>query len=287
MRKVFIFLAIILSLPLFAQKVRTVEGESVYHAPENVTIEGAKRTALERAKIQALADEFGTIVTQNNNSRVANQDGHSEIDFLSIGGSDVKGEWIETIGEPQYEIDYVGGCLVVTCRVKGKAREITSAAVDILYKVLCNGTEDKYESDKFKNNDDIYLAFQSPVKGYLAVYLEDADGQVSCLLPYRSQTQGIYQIQANRRYLFFDQESAPIIERSVVDEYIMQTTRSSEFNQLHIIFSPNQFTKASDRQVKETLPRQMSRKDFLLWLAKCRKYDKEMTVKRVDLTVEQ
>lgn len=287
MRKFFIFLAIILSLPIFGQRVKTVEGEYVYHAPEDVTLEEAKRTALDQAKIQALANEFGTIVTRNNSSRVARQNGHSKTDFLSIGGSDVKGEWIETIGDPQYEISYEAGYLIVSCHVKGKAREIKSAAVDLKFKVLCNGIEDKFESNKFRNNDDLYLAFQSPVKGYLAVYLEDGDGQVSCLLPYRNQTQGIYHVDANHRYLFFDKNSAPITERAIVDEYIMQTTRSSEFNQLHIIFSPNPFTKASDHQVKESIPRQMSRKEFLQWLAKCRKFDKEMTVKRVDITVEQ
>jgi hypothetical protein len=48
-----------LSLSAFAQKVKTVEGEYTYYAPENVTVEQAKITADDRAKIQALADEFG------------------------------------------------------------------------------------------------------------------------------------------------------------------------------------------------------------------------------------
>ena len=39
----------------------------------------------------------------------------------------------------------------------------------------------------FKEDDYLYLSFQSPVKGYLAVYLEYAEGQVFCLFPYRNQ----------------------------------------------------------------------------------------------------
>ena len=58
MRQVVVFILLLLPLTVFAQRVKTVEGEYTYHAPENVTIEQAKRTALERAKIQALADEF-------------------------------------------------------------------------------------------------------------------------------------------------------------------------------------------------------------------------------------
>ena len=48
-----------------AQRVKSIKGEYTYHVPENVTLDIAKQTALQRAKIQALADEFGTIVMQN------------------------------------------------------------------------------------------------------------------------------------------------------------------------------------------------------------------------------
>ena len=128
-RALFIFSLLLSSLTVFAQKMKTVEGEYTYHAPENVTMEQAKRTALDRAMIQALADEFGTIVSQSNATRVENKNGQTDIDFLSIGGSEVKGEWIETIGEPQYNIRYEGDMLIVSVKVKGKAREIVSAGI--------------------------------------------------------------------------------------------------------------------------------------------------------------
>ena len=208
MRLYALLLLLILSSSVFAQKLKTVEGEYTYHAPENVTMEQAKRTALDRAMIQALADEFGTIVTQQNATRVENSNGQSDIDFLSIGGSEVKGEWIETIGEPVYDIRYEGNMLVVVCKVKGKAREIVSAGIDFQVKVLRNGTDDKFESDQFRNGDDLFLSFQSPVAGYLAVYLVDAENQAYCLLPYRNQTDGVYSVEANSRYLFFNMRLA-------------------------------------------------------------------------------
>ena len=190
MRKAVILLLLALSLPLLAQKTKTVEGEYTYYAPENVTVEQARRTALDRAKIQAIADEFGTIVQQTNTTRIQNRDGESVSDFYSIGGSEVKGEWIETIGEPQYNIRYEGDMLVVTCTVKGKAREIESAQIDLVARVLRNGVEDKFESDQFRSGDDLYLLFQSPLKGFLAVYLVDAERQAFCLLPYQNQDAG-------------------------------------------------------------------------------------------------
>lgn len=275
----------ILTSSAFAQKLKTVEGEYTYHAPENVTMEQAKRTALDRAMIQALADEFGTIVSQSNATRVENQNGQTNIDFLSIGGSEVKGEWIETIGEPIYNIRYEGDMLVVSVKVKGKAREIVSAGIDFQAKVLRNGTEDKYESDQFRSGDDLYLSFTSPVSGYLAVYLVDAENQAYCLLPYRNQTDGIYPVKANQRYLFFSIKEASLQERHYVDEYVMTCERESEQNQIYIIFSPNQFTKARDKNSSDLLPRDIPFAEFQKWLIKNRKMDKGINLDKKLITI--
>ena len=276
------------SSAVYAQKLKTVEGEYTYHAPKNVTLEDAERIAVDRAKIQALADAFGTIVSQYNATRVKNSDGHSEIDFTSIGGSEVKGEWIETIGEPEYkQLVYENGMLVVTVKVKGRAREILSASIDFQARILRNGIEDKFESDLFKNGDDLYLSFSSPVSGFLAVYLVDADNQAFCLLPYRNQSNGIYPIEANRRHLFFHEQSAPPQERPLVDEYVMTSERTSEHNQIYVIFSPNQFVKAVDGNLQDGLPRQLSFDDFNKWLVNCRKKDTSMTLRMIPITVQK
>lgn len=283
------------SLPIFSQKLKTVEASYTYHAPENVTLEQAKRTALERAQIQALADEFGTIVSLSNSTRIENKNGQSKVDFLSIGDSEVKGEWIETIGEPKYDISYEGSMLVVSVKVKGKAREIVSASIDFKAHVLRNGTDDKFESDEFKSGDDLYLSFRTPVNGYLAVYLIDAEGQAYCLLPYRNQTEGIYTVKANQRYLFFSTKEALQDEQSMVDEYVMTCERESEHNQIYVIFSPKPFMKAVDREsVKEIaddaiagFPRELFSSEFRKWLAKTRSHDQNMSVKMIPISIRK
>ena len=287
MKKLLLLLVFSLPLSLYAQKIKSVKGEYVYHAPENVSPVEAKRTALERAKIHAIANEFGELVSSINDIRVENQDGHSEVSFVSTGGSEVKAEWIETTGEPKYDIVYEGDQLIVTCYVKGKAREIVSAGIDFKAHILRNGIEDKFESDRFKDSDDLYLSFLSPAKGFLAVYLVDDDNQAACLLPYRNQQTGMYPIEANRRYVLFHKKSAPLEEQSNVDEYYMTCSRSSEHNTIYIIFSPNQFTKAADSAVQENLPRQLPFKDFQKWLSKCRRDDKDMQMKRIPVLVEK
>ena len=288
MRQVVVFILLLLPLTVFAQRVKTVEGEYTYHAPENVTIEQARRIALERAKIQALADEFGTIVQQQNITRVENSNGESTTDFFSVGGSEVKGEWLADEDEPEYEIRYEDNMLVVTCRVKGKARELVSAKIDFQARVLRNGTEDKFEDSEFYAGDDLYLSFLSPVKGYVAVYLIDADRQAYCLLPYRSQSEGAYVVEDDRRYVFFSAKDVPQQERAFVDEYNMTCDKDEEHNLIYVVFSPNEFTKAVDRAAdSEILPRQLSHKELQEWLAKCRKYDKEMNVQSFPMTIKK
>ena len=287
MRLLGVILFILLSLSVFAQKVKTVEGEYTYHAPENVTLEQARRTALERAKIQALADEFGTVVQQLNTTRVENREGESKTDFISVGGSEVKGEWLADVGEPEYDIDYVDGTLVVTCRVKGKAREIVASKTEFHVHVLRNGTEDRFEDAYFNSGDDLYLSFLSPVSGYVAVYLIDAERQAYCLLPYRMQQEGIYPVEANRRYVFFSTRDVPQAERPFVDEYNITCEGDEEHNLIYVVFSPNQFTKAADRDSEGVLPRQLSHKELQEWLAKCRKHDPQMNVRPISLNVKK
>lgn len=286
MKKLFLLLFLAISFSVSAQDVRTVDAEYTYVVPENVSMADAKKNALENAKIQAIADAYGTVVSQTNTMRMANRNGQESVDFLSIGGSDVKGEWIETIGEPEYhvEIDNNSGQMVVHVKAKGRIRELTTKAVEFQAKVLRNGTEDRFESDKFYNDDSFYLSFISPVAGYLAIYLVDVGNDAVCLLPYQKQQDGIYSVKANQRYVFFSAQDAPAVEEPLVDLYYMTALYPVEQNQVYVIFSPHPFVKATDSGGNGQL-RQLKGDDFQKWLAKCRKRDVDMTVKMIPISI--
>ena len=277
----------LLSLCLLAQKTKKVHGEYVYHAPENVTLEDAKRTALERAKVQALADAFGTLVSQSNSTIIRNIDGVSSSDFLSFGGSEVKGEWIETVGEPEFEISFVEGVLIVWVSVTGLAREIVSSKIDFEAKLLRNGTEPKFESNEFRNGDDFYLYFKSPVDGYLAVYLlDETTMQVYCLLPYRYSGEGSVMIKHDVPYVFFSTEKAND-NKTEVDEYVMTCENDVEQNTIYIIFSENSIVKASTFLSENLLPRNLSYRKFSEWLVDNRVSDKSLKVKEISLILKK
>ncbi len=273
---------------LIAQQEKKVSIEYTYHAPEHISPIEAKRIALERAKLQAIADEFGTVMQRSNTTLIENQNGKSSIDMLSISESEVKGEWIETFGEPEYlSMTYEQNMLVVKVKISGRIREIVSATIPLKALILRNGTEDRFESDEFRNGDDLYLSFQSPRDGHLAVYLVDAARTAYCLLPYRSQTEGIYPIEANQTYTFFSAKHTSLTETHLIDEYVMTTDRTTEHNQIYIIYSPNPFTKAIDIKGSETLPRELSFENFRQWLSNCRKFDKEMQVEEKNIVIRK
>ena len=274
-----------MSLVAVAQKTERVTATYTYYAPEEVSIAEARRVALQRAQLQAIADAFGTIVTQTNATTVKNENGKSDVSLLSLGASEVKGEWLRTDGEPEYEIAYEDGMLAVTVRVKGVIRGIVNAAVDFQAYVLCNGTEDRFEQDRFRNGDDLYLSFQSPVDGYLTVYLLDAEGTAYCLLPYRGDTGGRVAVKGNRRYVFFSVDDVPAGERGMVDEYVMTCGNREELNQIYVIFSPQLFTKAVDYAGEGVQPRELPYEEFQQWLFNCRKQDREMRVEVKNIVI--
>ena len=280
------------ALSLSAQKIVKVQGEYTYLAPENVSLLEARKTALYRAQIQALADEFGTLISGYTSTMISNIDGKSSTDFTSLGNSLVKGEWLETIGEPEYNISYEQNTVVVKCRIVGRAREIITTPVQFQIKILRNGTEKKYEASDFRNDDDLYIYFSSPSEGYLAIYLIDSEQTAYCLLPYNSSSEGSFKIEANIDYVLFSREQVyPYIDPSEVDEYTLFTEKERETNYIYAIYCKKEFVKAVDEQGVASgdrlLPRELSFEDFQKWMTRNRMYDTDMQVEIKPISISK
>lgn len=257
-----------------AAPIKTICGDYTYVVPDNVSREEAKRIAAERARLEALAAEFGTLVSQDNTTYVNSRNGEGDVVFQSLGGSDVRGEWLSDTEEPVYRfaVDERTGETAVYARVCGKAREITRSEVPLQVRVLRNGIQPKHESEAFRAGDDLYVSFLSPVGGYVAVFLIDEDGQVVCMLPYQSQTEGAYAVAADREYVFFSKTVAPQVERLMVDEYVMTCAGEQETDYLYLVFSMQPFSKPA-------MPSGVMRmEDFHTWRARLLKRDEHAQV---------
>ena len=173
----------------------------------NETPEEAERMAFEKAREKALENQFGIDVNRINTTYISNKTGENNdvLEMFSLGGSSVRGEWIETIEETVIEKRFEQGFWIVKVRVEGKARSVETEPIDIAY-YFVNDIDDRFNRDVFYDEDDIFLKFSSPVNGSLCVYLIDTEENAYCLLPYSTMTTGCQQIEANREYVFFSQD---------------------------------------------------------------------------------
>ena len=276
-----------LTLPfcLSAQKTEKACATFTYYAEGNETVNQAKLKALEGAKLQAIAQTFGTFVSQSTVSSDRVENGQEDNYFYQLSDSEVKGEWMEDVGEPQYQVEYAQDMLIVTCTMCGKVREISNAATDFEATVLRNGTEKRFADTRFHAGDEMFMWFRSPIDGYVAIYFVDEKMTAYCLLPYISNTTGQHPVKHNEEYIFFSKQKAK--ENAYADEFRLTCDNSIEHNRLYVIFSPVPFTKAIDNQEKEGLPRQLSYEEFNKWLGKSRRHDAKMGVKVMHIEIKK
>lgn len=253
----------------FSQSVKSISGSYTLHAPSSMTVEEAKRVALDRAKINAVENAFGSKVTQNNSTLISNINGHSDSYFHSMGGSEIKGEWIETFGNPQFNINYKENQLIVECSVKGKVREIIQPEIEFETKVLKNGTTEKFISNDFHDGDDLYLLFKSSVDGHIAIFLNQ-NQQVYRLLPYKRDNNPAFWVTKNTDYTFFDKSGN---KESNIDEYELYADNEVDLAELIILFTPSLpglLPLAKDRNDE---PLSMDFSTFNDWIVKKRNKD--------------
>ena len=247
----------------FSQKTVKVCGEYKYVAPQNISIEQARNIAIERARDKAMADEFGTIVSQVSTTSVKN----SETSFNMYGGTESKGLWLGDDSEPEINEILEGGFFVINAKVCGKARELKAADVELKTTIFCNGIE----SEKFRDKDRFTIKFKSPVKGYLAIFLLDDNDVAGCLLPYQSGEAVAVKNNVEYVYLTTADPSYPWGE-----ETILETEKDIEFFRIYFIFSKNSFAMPLTEN-GEYVP-ELPKEKFDKWLLKNRLKDEDMQV---------
>lgn len=270
----------LLSLASSAQKTREVSGTYTYYIPYNVARDKAEQIALERAMLQGIAQEFGTILTQNTRMDMRSSKDGENVDFWSSASTLVKGEWVETIGEPEFTAFIEDDNFVVSCNVKGRAREIDRPKAQLDVRFLRNGTTNAHESSTFRSGDKCYLAFTTPVKGAIAVYLEDEAKTMSCLLPYYGQSLTCTPVAPGIRHVYFTSNEGDN------EQYTLLTDKEIERNMVYVVFSQNEFIKPIDKSNgKELSLKTLTSEDFHTWLNRSRALDTTFQVVAIPITI--
>lgn len=269
-----------------AADIVSVSGEATYYDDGTRSKVECMRLAAEQARVDALAKKFGTIVSQDimQSDRIS---GNRETsDFLALSSTEVRGEWVADDGEPQYTFSHdAAQNLVVTCRVKGKAKEISNEAPEFEAKVLRNGTDIRNADNLFRDGDDMYLYFRGSQEGFIAVFLEDEEGDVYLLLPYPRDTKTRVPVSKDMDYIFFSREKDPGGEKYgvPVEEMVLTAPDKVEYNRLYVVFSPEYFSRPV-MNASAGLP-VMKSADFNKWLLKARRNDSKMGVRAMNLQI--
>lgn len=225
-----------------------VSGESVFVVPETMSIAEARTVAASRARIDALAGKYGTLVASMNT--VGMSDGTVNR-FSMLGTSEVKGVWLKDTREvwQRMELDEATQQLYIRTKVWGKARPLAVAATPVVAETISDDGDTGSTATEFRNGENFYLHFRSAADGYLAVFLIDASGSVFTCLPYPSQRQNTVPVRKSTDYVFFSKRRpAAVTAESDIRQYFLTAEKDMEQNRLCIVFSPNDFTLALDEK---------------------------------------
>ncbi len=286
-----------------AQREETVFCDTMFYFPTTMTPAEARIEAIERARIYAIADNFGTSVDQHMSTTITNEDQRSHTSTFFMGESDVRGIWIKDVKEPLVQQEIIGEFILTRVSVKGVARERSMA--EITFDVcIYNRKEDNEKPMKtviptssfYQKNgtlSDFFMKFKSPIAGYMLAYFIDEQGDAYLVAPNREATDGAYIVDAETEYTFFSKHHADKTQMAT-DEIVVGTTKQREINQLYILFSPNKLPKAPTEpghiivmgNMSGTTPPFTSHKDFQKYLTRCFR-DKEFQIKKLRFSIEK
>lgn len=283
LKAILIFLASLTGVAGARGEIVSVAGEAVYNDDGSKSKNECMRLAAEQARINALANRFGTVISQDILQSDRVNGNREENTFLALSSTEVKGEWVADEGEPQYTFSYdAGQNLIVGCKIKGKAQEITNAAAVFDALVLRNGIDKKNADNLFRDGDDMYLYFRSPSDGYLAVFLQDEKDNVYLLLPYRSDSRTRQPVKRDKDYVFFCRDCGDD-DGVAKEEMTLTADFRPEYNRLYVVFSPESFSRPT-MDTDGFLP-YMKTEDFNKWLVKTRRNDARMGVRAMNLRI--
>ena len=280
MKKYLLFVRILLWASfLKAQKIVNACGEVDYVVPETQTLIEAKQTAITRARLKAIADEFGTIVTQTNTMAMHNKNGKTNSDFNSFSENEVRGIWISDTKEPEVEVKYRNDMMVIHAEVCGKVREQKREMVELQVRPLNNG----FESTNFKNNDRFSVSFKSAASGYVAVFIRDDNNDiVNVMMPYDGSDGNAREVKSNKEYFFLCTKDP---EYPYDEETILTTSKSIENNTLIVVFSQKKFHISLSNK-GEFVP-EVENSKFQKWLHGLRVYDTTAQAEEIVLTIKK
>lgn len=264
--------AAIVALALPAKKIEgevvTVEADFTYYQPGNLTNDQARVEAVRLAQARAIADAFGTTVSEITSQQLSLAGAETSERFEQMAMTDVNGEWIETIGSPQIQyLTSTDGQPVMQVHIKGRVRRLNYLRPRFRALILRNGTTERDQSTEFRTGDNLMVSFRSPTDGYVAIFTKD--DSVRCLLPDIDARQGLYPVRGNRDYTFFT---------AAAERIVMECAHPNELNAMYILFSSNPIGLPVSHYIDSGGLPVYTEREFRTWLSALRSRDTDLQV---------
>ena len=280
--KQFVFISIImLSLgSAIAQNIRNASGTAQFKLEEDMSQDELKDKLRHHAIVNAIEREFGTYVTQE--SFVDVDDGNTQ--FRIFGTTIIRGEWLSTTNEDFQEEMRTSKEgrrnkheLWMSLKVEGKVRELTQPDIEFNY-FTSNCKKEVCKTSFFENGDPLYVHFNSPVSGYLSIYVIEKD-EAFRLLPYKNmplQFSNALPVTADTNYVFFspygENDYFDGFSTHLIDELIMTTDQDEEFVRMYLVFSTEEYIKPSlltadlNPKTNYEMPNSLNSSSLISWL---------------------
>lgn len=271
-----ILFAFCCSMTVFAVADEKVYGKMTYVGDRKLSIEENEQNCIEQARINALADKFGTTIRDLTKDEYFGDGGNSSNSFQHLTAASVKGRWLRDTKDPVLHMYFDSeNQFIIECEVWGEAREIKAAGIDLKWNICAGTPSEGSISEVFNHKQRLYIPFRSPIDGYVNVYLIDENDVVNCLLPYREDRDGVFDVQGGSDYMFFDRENLP---SKYPHHYIMTTTSPSSRNKLVMVFSKNRFSKCNVNRGDKVHLDDIPLNDFNKWIMNCQAQDDDFIV---------
>ena len=269
----------------YAQKIRKVQGEFKMKVESSMSMNDARRMAVQQAQLEALKAEFGTRIGMMNQTRMETTNGNTNTSFSSIANSLVKGIWLKDLEEPKFDVNFQGEDQWLSVTVVGRARSLDNAGISFTVKPLkCENIN--CASQEFNQNEDLILYFRSPESGYLSVFLDDKNTTYH-VLPYKTMDGSTVKVEADKEYYFFkasDKYNYYNQDLTGIDEYTLYTDYNYEVDLLYVLFSKEPFSKPILDDNGPYVPKSTTSKAFNDWLADIMSYE-NMYMEVIDISI--
>ena len=295
-----------------AQRSKEVnaQGEYQMRVELSVNMDQARTKAIQLARIDALRRVFGEVVVQGNSTFLKNSSNgalnSSTSAFNLISESLVNGEWISDIEEPTITTSNKSNGtedeIWIHAKVYGWVRELDPVVQNCDVQPL-SCPKISCKTSQFNHGQSFYLAFQSPVNGYLTVYLDNPEEQTTYkILPYSAMKGDLsIPIIADKPYVFFDAGSKSEYNLPQTEElelFIGKASNPQELNKLFVIFSPNHeigkpiLSNSSSQPIQEGnskffLPPNLPSEDFQRWLNTLRSKNRQIQIYTEIVTINR